>query len=149
MSFYIATNSCLSRQTYFLSRQNFSRNKYVSAINVILSRQKFCRDKLTFVSTNTCLSRQNFCRRRYRDKIMFVVRKVLSRQKYFCREKTRVCREKTRICWDKTFVTTKMVLVAVPANDTTKVCLPRKKAFVATNKRSRQKHYLSRQILLL
>ena len=30
--------------------------------NVILSQQKFCRDKLTFVATNTCLSRQNFFR---------------------------------------------------------------------------------------
>ena len=53
-----------------------------------------------FVATNIILSQQNFCH----DKHTFVVTKDL-----FCHDK--------HICHDKTFVTTKMILVAAPAND--------------------------------
>ena len=53
-----------------------------------------------FVATNIILSSQNFCH----DKHTFVVTKDL-----FCRDK--------HVCRDKTFVTTKMILVAAPAND--------------------------------
>ena len=60
----------------------------------LLSRQ-------IFVATKVCLSRK---------KHNFVSTNVLSRQAYFCRDKRRVC------C-DKTFVTIKILLVAVPAND--------------------------------
>ena len=53
----------------------------------------------SFVATNIILLRQKFCH----DKSMLVVTKPLSQQNY--------------VCCDKTFVTTKMILVAAPAND--------------------------------
>ena len=52
----------------------------------------------SFVATNIILLRQKFCH----DKSMLVVTKPLSQQNY--------------VCCDKTFVTTKMILVAAPAN---------------------------------
>ena len=63
----------LSRQAYFCQgkhvfvatkyvfcRDKLSRQKYFIATNIILSRQKCCRGKQTFVATNTCLSRHKW-----------------------------------------------------------------------------------------
>ena len=52
------------------------------------------------------------------DKNMSVATKGLSRQAYFCPDKRHVLSQQTHVCNDKTFVMTKMILVAVPANDT-------------------------------
>ena len=70
----------------------------------LLSRQKYaCREK-TFVATKLCLSWQN----------IFVATKLklLSWQAYFCCNKRRV------LSWQHVLVTTKMILVAAPTNDT-------------------------------
>ena len=58
-----------------LSRQNFCCDKHIIVVchNRLLSQQAyFCRNKLTFATTNTsfvatkvCLSRQKFCRNKY------------------------------------------------------------------------------------
>ena len=88
--------------TKLVARQNFCRDKHIFVVtkhlsrqtfvatNIILSRQKFCHYKLTFVTTNTsfvaievCLSRQNIWPN-------------------FCRDK--------RVCRDKTFVPTKIIV---------------------------------------
>ena len=64
----------------------------------LLSRQKYaCHDKHVFVATNIC-----------RDKHNFVATKVLSQQAYFCRDK------------HKAFVVTKIIVVAAPANDSSR-----------------------------
>ena len=55
-----------------------------------------------------CLSRQITC---------LSWQRFLARQAYFCRDKRRVLSREKRVCGDKTFVTTKMILVAAPAND--------------------------------
>ena len=60
--------------------RNFVTTKVATKYVKVLLRQKYCRNKHNFVVT-----------------------KVLSRQAYFCR--------------DKTFAATKMVLVAAPPND--------------------------------
>ena len=86
---FVATK-VLSRQAYFCRDKDlfcydkrFCRDKMTKYMSTCLSRQKFCRDKGTFVATNTFLSRQN-------DKIyvyVFVATKVLWRQTYFCCDK--------------------------------------------------------------
>ena len=63
----------------------------------------FCCNKYMFVMTKVSLLQQHFCD----DKIMFVTTKVLLWQAYFHRNKR---------C---AFFTTKMILVAAPANDIT------------------------------
>ena len=83
---------------------------------------------IIFVATKVCLPRQNFCCDKIVcrdktfdatncDKIMFVATKRLTRQEYFCRDKTRVlsrqiriCRNKSKLVAKKTFVTTKLCL---------------------------------------
>jgi len=85
-----APNTCLSRKnTSFVATKYACRDKrFVNKLtSMLLLRQKTC-----FVATKVCLSRQNFCR----DKVMFVA---------------------TNIWRDRTFVATKIILVAVSAND--------------------------------
>ena len=113
-----------------------------------LLQQKFCRDELVFVATNTCLSQQN---------TSFVVSKVclpwqncVCHDKVFLSRQTRVCRYKhafvttkdmfccdTHVCHDKSrLVTTKLCLLWQ------KFCC-NKNMFVATNTYlSGQKWYL-------
>ena len=105
------------------------------------TRQKFCRDKLTFVATNkvfvvtnhifvatnVCLLRQNVCRDKHvfvstnicRDKSFVGTKNSLSQQTEFCRYKRLVSASILlyHVCRDRTFVVTKMLLVAVPASD--------------------------------
>ena len=70
-----------------------------AAISMIfIATNIFCRDKLTFVATNTCFSRQN---------TSFVATKACLSRQIVC-----VCRDKYL------FVATKMTLAAAPANDT-------------------------------
>ena len=52
---FVSTNICLS----FCRDKHVCCNKTFVAANIILSRQKFCHDKLTFVATIKCLSPQN------------------------------------------------------------------------------------------
>ena len=113
--------------------------------NIILLRQTFCCGKLTFVGTNICLSQQNksfvttknmlITTKRLSQQTcvswqIFAMTKVLSGQKYFvttnivllqrayfCHKKRCVLSWQTHVCCNRTFVTTKMVLVAAPAND--------------------------------
>ena len=75
-----------------------------------------------YVGRDKDLSWQKFCH----DKNMFVMTKVLLQQAYFCRDKSCVLSRQTRVCCDKhvfvvtkllLFVTTKIILVAAPAND--------------------------------
>ena len=96
---FLPTNTCLPRQICVCRdkrRQTFCRDKYINvatklwsrqifiATNIILSRQMFCHDQLTFVATNTRWSRQNTSS--CRDKSMLVAtNRCLSRQK-FCRK---------------------------------------------------------------
>ena len=98
-------NKCLPRQnTSFVTTKRLLRQIFVTT-NIILSRRKFCHDKLTFVATNTCLfvvTKHVFWRKR--RKICRNKHEVLSRQAYFC-------------CDKHVFVATKMILVAAPAND--------------------------------
>ena len=114
--------------TKVLSRQRrVCRDKtcLLSATNIILLRQKFCRDKHTFVVTNTCLSRQNMSF--VTTKVSWSRQTILQRhiffswQNYkhtFCRDKRRVLLRQTRLCHSKhAFVATKIILVAAPAND--------------------------------
>ena len=67
------------------------------------------------VATKLCLSRHLFFFSFFatnigRDKHVFVVTKVLSRQAYFCRDKTRVLSRQTRVCPDKSkHVSTKLL----------------------------------------
>ena len=97
-------HTCHTAQTYTQTPPKTS-----VAANIILSWQKFCRDK-----TSIALSRQT---RVCRDKT-----RLLSRQQYACRDKimfvaTNICCDKS--CCDKhTFVATKDTIVAAaPAND--------------------------------
>ena len=89
---------CLSQQNIFVMT------------NIVLSQQKFCHDKHTFVTT--------ICH----DKNNFVATKVKSWQVYFCRDKRlalswQTClSQQTHVCHDKTFVATQ-ILVAATAND--------------------------------
>ena len=123
---FVVTNVCLPWQ-------NFRHNKIMFVVTKRLLRQThICRDKHTFVgtkdvlccdkhvsgATKVSLSWQNFCR----DKIMFVTRKVLLRQAYFCCNKRCVLSRQTRVCCNKAFVATKMILVAAPANDNIQLC---------------------------
>ena len=88
---FVATKICLSRQKFCRDKHTFVATEDVfCGTNTCLSRQNFCRDKhiLVFVVTNVCLSRQNFCR----DKIMFVA---------------------TNICHNNSFVTTKVFCFSV------------------------------------
>ena len=96
------------------AQSNRRNNKTRRIIGGSCQMYYFCRNKTrllprqntSFVATKVCLFRQNyvvvkiFCR----DKHNFFATKVLSRQAYFC-------------CNNTTFVATKMILVAVPAND--------------------------------
>ena len=88
---FVATNTCL-----------------------FLSLQKTC-----FVGKKTCLSRQNVCN----VLVTFVATNVLLRQKYVCRDKHTFvatkhvfCRATNTYLLTKPFVSTKMILVAAPAN---------------------------------
>ena len=81
-------------------KYHFCRDKHVfSATKLRLPRQNIYCDKIMFLATNTCL----FCR----DKIMFVMTKVLSgqtclsRQACFCRDKRLFffCRDKKIYLW--------------------------------------------------
>ena len=76
---------------------------------VFLLRQKICCDKQARVCRDKThlLSRQKFCQ----DKIMFVPTKVLSRQNIFVTAKDVFCHDK------HVFVATKMIHVTVPTND--------------------------------
>ena len=109
------TKLCLSRQTIFV------------ATNIILLQQCFCHDKHTFVTTKVCLFvmtnkhtfvatntwQTEFCCNK-----SFVATSILLSQRKTCfiRTNTRLSRQ-TCICHDKTFVSTKIILVAAPAND--------------------------------
>ena len=107
-----------------------------TSIVFVATKDVFCHNKQVFVATKVCLSQQNFCQ-------LFVVTKVLSRQTYFFHNKTFImtsillshqkmcfvmtnvfccdkrvfCHDKS-VCGNKTLVVTKMILVAVPSNDT-------------------------------
>ena len=124
---------CRDKHVFVATKHDFFRDKSMLAATKVLSRQNY--DCIIFVATNTCLSRQT---RVCRDKRMLAATKLLSRQVYFCRDKTRLLSRQTRVCRDKhnfvatkllsrqayvsrdkhVFVATKMILVAVPANDT-------------------------------
>ena len=86
------TRVCRGKSTKVLPRQNI-----FVATNTFLSRQKFCRDKHTFVA-----AKDVFCRDKSKLVATFVATKsrlllqifiattVLSRQNYVCRDKRRV-----------------------------------------------------------
>ena len=76
---FIATNTCLSRQTHLLSRQKYAcHDKTFVTTNIFLSRQiNICRDKHNIVATSLLLSRQNTC---------FVATKNM-----FCRDNNYAC----------------------------------------------------------
>ena len=92
-------------------KYHFCHDKHV----VVTTKHVFCRDKSMlvvtqlFVATNKCLLRQ-----------LFVVTKVLSRQKYYVStniilsRQAYFCRDKTRVCRDKTFVATKLCFWQLP-----------------------------------
>ena len=90
-----------------------------------IKRERKKRGNWPFV-TKLCWLRQNYV---CRDKHVFVVTKVLLWQAYFCRNKRRVLSWQTcvclnkRVCRDKTFVTTKIILVAAPVNDTAQMTI--------------------------
>ena len=103
-------------QVSFLSQQN----TFFVSTKVCLSRQTyFCRDK-TFVATNIYCDKRNFA---YKTSLLMsrqtrVATKVLSRQAYFCRDKRRFFATNTCLSRQtKIFVSTKMIFVAAPAND--------------------------------
>ena len=89
---------------------------------------KVFHDEHVFVMTNRCLSWQNMSFVMTKSMLMFVttkyfccnqhLTKALSQQAYFCCDKKRVLLQQTRVCHNKTFVTTKIILVAAPANNT-------------------------------
>ena len=90
---FVATEACLSRQTYFCQGKTFV------ATNISRDKHNFgCSGKLTFVATKICLFRQNLCC----DKHVFAVR---------------------NICCDKRFVATEMLLMASPASDARQPCI--------------------------
>ena len=100
------------------------------ATNIIVSRRKFCCDKLTLVVTNRCLLWQNmafccFCCDRYllrqayfcRDRKYFVATNIILLQQKFCHSKHIFVMTIDMFCHDKhMFVLTKMIPVAAPAN---------------------------------
>ena len=126
-------------QVSFVSQWKFCCNKthllswksMFATTNVFLLQKNFCHDK--YLLRQTHVMTKTFC---YCDK-HFVITKLLSRQAYFCHDKRCVCCDKnmsvttkillswqktcfvmqTCACHDKTFVTTKMMHVAAPAND--------------------------------
>ena len=78
---------------------------------MILLRQKFCCDKLTFVTANMFVTTK-VCLFVVANMLFVVTKifwtKVSSWQAYFCCDKRCVLLQKTHICYNKTFVTTKM-----------------------------------------
>ena len=106
-SIIFVTTKVLSWQTR-LSWQNMSFVATKVCLSCCRDKNFVCCGKIMFVATNTCSS-WGF---------------LLLWQAYFCHNKrpvlswqTRVCLNK-RVCHDKTFVVTKMILVAIPVNDT-------------------------------
>ena len=96
---FVATKVCLPQQ-FFLSRHNFSRDKYLSRQNLPYDKHTFvatkdvfchdkyvCHDKTKLVATKL-LSRSNFV---CRDKNMFVTPNLLSRQKYLWQLPPMIC----------------------------------------------------------
>ena len=89
-------------------------------------KNHFCRDKNTSFVATKVLSRLTFCC----DKAFVAINIILSRQAYFCRDKhvfvvTDICRDKSFVAASLlvsrqtcVFVSTKLILVAAPANDT-------------------------------
>ena len=65
----------------------------------VATKHVFCPDKSMLEATKLCLSQQKYVHAFF----------SLSRQAYFCRDKTFVV--------TKTFVATEMILIAAPAND--------------------------------
>ena len=122
---------CVAMKVLLQQNTSFVAKKYVCHDKRVFVAKK------TFVMTNICcdthVMTKTFC---YCDK-HFVITKLLSRQAYFCHDKRCVCCDKnmsvttkillswqktcfvmqTCACHDKTFVTTKMMHVAAPAND--------------------------------
>ena len=95
---YVATDIC--RDKFLWQQAYFSRTK----------KDAFCRYKQVFVAT----------------KVKLVATKHLWRKLVFVETKDVLCRDKhelspqTRVCGDTTLVATKMILVAAPANDTSR-----------------------------
>ena len=92
-----------------LSQQNICHDKIIFVATKLLSRQIFlvtnvCCNK-SFVTTKVCLSWQTFCH------------KNILQQAYFYPDKRCVLSQQTRLCCDNVSVMTKMILVAVPANE--------------------------------
>ena len=87
----------------------FLQQKYArhgqTLVECLSQQMCVCRDKLTFVVTNTCLLWQN---------MSFVKTKVCLSQQNFSRDKHTFVA--TSICHDKSFVATKIMLVAAPVN---------------------------------
>ena len=114
----------LSWQIFVMSNNFVTSKLLLLRQTCVLSWQKYaCHDK-TFVTMNICLSQQIFVATTFvtkyffcRNKHNFVTTKVLSRQAYFCCDKRCVLSWQPRVCRNKTFVTTKMILVAAPTND--------------------------------
>ena len=102
---FVATKVCLPRQ-------NFRRNKMFVATNVLSRQAYFFRDKNLF-----CRVKYNFVV--YRDKIILVPTNVLSRQSVLlARQNTnKRLSQQTRVCRERSFFSTKIILVAAPAND--------------------------------
>ena len=93
---------CLLWQHLFVKKQ---KQMFVTT-HLILLRQKFCCNKHTFVTTNSCLSWQNMA---------FVMTKVCLSQQNICCDKI-VWHDKrfgatTIFCDDKSFVTTSILLL--------------------------------------
>ena len=90
---FVVTKHVFCRDKCFVTTNiylSYIRDKQIFVtINIILSRQKLCRDKLTFVVTNMCFLQQN---------MSFVMT-----QKYACHNKSFVA---TNICF--IFVVTKI-----------------------------------------
>ena len=128
---FVATKLCIYFvMTKLLSHQMcVCHDKSFVATTTCLSWQKFCCVMHTFVVTKDVFSHDiHVCRyksKRVMTKLFVVTKLCLSRQNYVCRDKrfvaTSILLSRKKRCFVSTntclFVTTKMILVAAPAND--------------------------------
>ena len=110
---FVTTKVCLSRQNFCCCCA-----KHIFVVTKVLSRQtRACCDKKRLLSQQKyALSRQNLFSR---DKHNLVATSILLSRQKTCFVVTNTCLSlQTHVCHNKSFVTTKMILVAAPANDT-------------------------------
>ena len=98
--------ACHDKPVFVMTKHIFCHEKSM------LVAAKFCRNQIMFVATTKKVTTNLCC-----NKHMFAAKKVLSWLAYFVTIKDMFCHDKHVCCNKHVFVMTRIILVAVPAND--------------------------------